>query len=105
MSTRAVEPAAVQTSKRAKTVLILGVVGVALFFTLWANFVLAIIALSLAPGARREIEESQGQLAGLDKVKAGVNCAWVAIAIVPVIVAGFVIVVLAISLVTGTAPV
>jgi len=84
--------------------LILGVAGLVLTFTLWANFVLAIIALCLAPGARREIADSRGDLVGAGKVKAGVVCAWIAIAIVPALAAGFVIVVLVISLVTGKAP-
>jgi len=62
-----------QTSGKATSVLVLGIL------SLVVCMVLGIIAVCLAPGARREIAESQGSLTGESQIKAGVICAWVSI--------------------------
>jgi hypothetical protein len=62
-----------QTSGKATTVLVLGIL------SLLVCMVLGIIAVCLAPGARREIAESQGRLGGEGQIKAGVICGWISI--------------------------
>ena len=64
-----------QTSGKATTVLVLGILSLAVCM------VLGIIAVCLAPGAEREIAESQGRLGGEGQIKAGVICAWISIAL------------------------
>ena len=41
--------------------------------------VAAIVALCLAPGAKREIRDSQGQIQGEGQVKAGEILSWVSV--------------------------
>jgi hypothetical protein len=53
----------------------------AVFVFLPVAVVPAIIALALAPGAKREIHASGGALTGLGTVKAGVVCSWVTIGV------------------------
>ena len=53
----------------------------AVFVFLPVAVVPAIIALALAPGAKREIQASGGALTGLGTVKAGVVCSWVTIGV------------------------
>jgi hypothetical protein len=50
-----------------------------------------IVALCLAPGAKREIAASQGRLTGDGLIKAGVICSWVSIALVILVVVVFAI--------------
>lgn len=45
-----------------------------------------VVALFLAPGARREIAASQGRLTGETLIKAGVICSWISIALAILIV-------------------
>lgn len=72
-----------RTSGRATTVLVLGISSLVLLCAvlvfLPVSVVPAIIALALAPGAKREINASGGALTGLGAVKAGVICSWVAV--------------------------
>lgn len=51
-----------------------------------------IVALCLAPGARREIAASQGRLTGEGLVKAGVICSWISIALAILVIIAFAIV-------------
>ncbi|MFL6070674.1 MAG: hypothetical protein ACJ73L_05330 [Actinomycetes bacterium] len=53
--------------------------------------VAAIVALVLAPGAKREIRDSGGALTGEGMVKAGVICAWIAVAVGVLIVLLFIL--------------
>lgn len=53
------------------------VFGIASLTVLWG--VGGIVALVLAPGAKREIEASQGTLGGAGLVRAGVICSWISI--------------------------
>ena len=48
-----------------------------------------IVALCLAPGARREIAASQGRLTGEGLIKAGVICSWISIVLVILVVVVF----------------
>ncbi len=60
--------------------LVLGIVGIATFFTFCGLGVFAAIAaLVIAPGARREIEASGGQLEGEGKIRTGVILSWVTV--------------------------
>jgi hypothetical protein len=68
------------TSGRANAVFILGIVSlVTMVVCCGAGFISAIVALSLAPGAQREIESSGGTLGGLSQVKSGKIMSWVTI--------------------------
>jgi hypothetical protein len=71
--------AAPQTAGRATAVLILGILSLPGLFFCIPGVVLAIVALSLAPSAKRQVRDSQGQLGGLGQIKAGVICAWIAL--------------------------
>jgi hypothetical protein len=63
-------------------VLVLGILSLPLTCGYGLGFIAAIVALALAPGAKREINASAGQLGGLGFVKAGVICSWIAIGLV-----------------------
>jgi hypothetical protein len=84
-----------QTSGKATAVMVLGIVSVALMCGYGIGVIPAIVALVLAPGARREIAESGGRLQGEGQIKAGVICSWVAVGVVAV---GVVLVVLFVAL-------
>jgi hypothetical protein len=73
-------PPAPPTSGKATAVMVLGIVAIATFFIFCGIGVFAAIAaLVIAPGARREIAASGGQLEGEGKIKAGVILSWVTI--------------------------
>lgn len=80
-------PAPRQTSSRATTVLVLGIVSLVTFFVLCGlGFIPAIITLAMAPAARREIEASGGALEGTSQVRTGTVLAWVTLAMTAVVV-------------------
>jgi cytochrome c biogenesis protein CcdA len=86
------------TASSATTVLVLGIVGLVTFFTFCGlGVVPAIIALVLAPGARREIEASGGTLGGASQVRAGTIMAWITLGLtallVIIVIAGIVLLV------------
>lgn len=88
------------TSSKATTVLVLGIVAIATFFTFCGLGVFAAIAaLVMAPGARREIEASGGMLEGDGKIKAGVILSWVTVGLT---VLGVVIVVVVVAIAAST---
>lgn len=94
-------PPAAPTSGRATTVMVLGIVSLATFFMLCGlGFVPAVIALAMAPGARREIAESGGRLQGEGQVRAGVIMSWITLGLTAV---GLVVLVVAIALLVATA--
>ncbi|WP_432524504.1 hypothetical protein [Kineococcus sp. SYSU DK006] len=55
------------------------------------GWIAAIVALALAPGARREVLESQGTKRGLGFLLAGKICAWVNIGLTVLLVLGLVV--------------
>ena len=65
------------TSSKATTVMVLGIVSLVLFFTCFVGFITAIIALTMAGGAEREIAESGGTLTGETQIKAGRIMSWI----------------------------
>ncbi len=74
----------------------LGIAGlVATFFTCGLGVILSIIALSLAPGAKREIAASGGMLGGADSIRTGVICAWISVGVALLGVVAIVILVIA----------
>lgn len=75
------------TSGKAVTVLVLGIASLVLLFMCGLGLITAVIALAMAPGAKREIRESQGRLGGLGMVQGGVITSWVAIGLVLLFVA------------------
>jgi hypothetical protein len=84
------------TSGKATTVLVLGVASLLLMFMCGIGLVTAIVALVMAPGAKREIHESQGRLTGLGLVQGGVVCSWITIGLV-VLVAAVLVLLLAVG--------
>lgn len=62
-------------------VLVLGIVGLVLACGYGIGIIPSIVALAMAPAAKREIAAAGGQLGGAGFVKAGVVCAWVAVGI------------------------
>jgi hypothetical protein len=71
-----------RSSGKATAVLVLGISSLVLMFMCGIGLVTAIVALVMAPGAKREINESQGRLTGLGMVQGGVVCSWVALALI-----------------------
>ena len=55
------------------------------------GFVAAIVALAMAPGARRQVLESHGRLQGLGAIKAGKICAWITLGLTLLAVVGVVL--------------
>ncbi|HEX5017153.1 MAG TPA: DUF4190 domain-containing protein [Actinomycetes bacterium] len=82
-------------SGKAIAVLVLGIVGLLFVCGYGLGVVPAIVALAMAPSAKREIEASGGTLTGEGMIKAGVVCSWVAVGIAAVGLVLIVIVVVA----------
>ena len=88
------------TSSRATTVMVLGIVSLAAFFMLCGlGFVPAVIALAMAPGARREIAASSGRLQGEGQLRAGVVMSWVTVGLTAV---GLVVLLVVVALLVAT---
>jgi hypothetical protein len=81
-----------QTAGRATTVLVLGIVSLVMMFTCGLGFVTAIIALVMAPGAKREIAESGGRLTGESQVRTGSILSWVTLGLTALAVIVFAVV-------------
>ncbi len=67
------------SSSKAVAVLVLGISSLVLLFMCGLGIITAVIALAMAPGAKREIRDSQGRLGGLGLVQGGVITSWVTI--------------------------
>lgn len=81
------------TSSKATTVLVLGIVSLVLMFTCGLGFVTAIIALVMAPGAKKEIAWSGGRLTGESQIRTGSILSWVTLgltALAAVLIAVFI---------------
>ncbi len=78
-------PSQQRNSGQSIAVLALGVASLTVF---WG--VAGVVALFLAPGAKREIAASQGRLGGEGMVRAGVICSWVSIVLTVLAVIAFV---------------
>jgi hypothetical protein len=74
------------TSGKATTVLVLGILSLVLTFGC-IGFILAIIALVMAPGAKREIAESGGRLTGESQIKAGRIISWITLGLTALAIA------------------
>lgn len=73
-------PQPLPTSSKANTVMVLGIVSLVSFFALCGiGIIPAVIALAMAPGARREIAAAGGALAGEGQVRAGVVMSWITV--------------------------
>lgn len=75
-----------RTPGKAIAVLVLGIVSLVLMCGYGIGVITAIIALCLAPSAKREIKASPYTLTGAGLVTAGVICSWIAIGITVVAV-------------------
>ncbi len=84
--------AAPQTSGKATAILVLGIVSLVLMCAYGLGLIPAIVALAMAPGAKREIAASGGRIQGDGQVKAGVVCSWVTVGIVAVSIVAVVII-------------
>ncbi|MGQ0625409.1 MAG: DUF4190 domain-containing protein [Sporichthyaceae bacterium] len=73
-----------RNSGQSIAVLALGVASLTVF---WG--VAGIVALFLAPGAKREIASSQGRLGGEGMIRAGVICSWVSIVLTVLAILAF----------------
>lgn len=82
------------TSGRATAVLVLGIAAIPTLFVGGIGFIAAIVALALAPGARRDIRSSGGALVGEGQVRAGRVLAIVALVIGVLLIAAFVLLVM-----------
>ncbi|MGQ0630134.1 MAG: DUF4190 domain-containing protein [Sporichthyaceae bacterium] len=78
-------PAPPRNSGQSIAVLVLGVASLTVF---WG--VAGIVALCLAPGAKREIAASQGRVGGEGMIRAGVICSWVSIVLTLLAIVAFV---------------
>ena len=67
------------TSGRATAVMILGIASLVTMCASGLGFIPAIVALCLAPGAKRDIRASNGAIDGETQVKTGVICSWITI--------------------------
>jgi hypothetical protein len=79
----------VQNSGRATTVMVLGIASLVLLFLCGLGFIPAIVALCLAPDAKRKIASSGGRIGGEGMVKAGVIMSWIAIGLTVLGVIGY----------------
>lgn len=84
-------------SGKSVAILVLGIVGLVLSCGYGVGIVPAIVALALAPGAKREIAASQGGLGGESFIKAGVICSWVTIGLVVVAVLAVIAVIIIVA--------
>ena len=84
---------AVATSSKATTVMVLGIVSLVMLFTCGLGFVTAVIALVMAPGARREIAGSGGRLTGESQVRAGTVLSWVTLGLTALAVVALAVVI------------
>ena len=75
-----------RNSGMAIAVLVLGIVGLVLACGYGIGIIPSIVALAMAPAAKREIAAAGGQLGGAGFVKAGVVCAWVAVGMAIVVI-------------------
>lgn len=86
-----------KTSGKAVAVLVLGISSL-----IACIGIPGIVALFLAPGAKREIAASQGRLTGDGLVKAGVICSWISVAILILAVVIFVAVIALVATSSGS---
>ncbi len=68
-------------SGRAVAILVLGIVSLVFLCAYGIGLIPAIVALALAPGAKREIANSGGRIVGGSFVKAGTVCSWVTVGV------------------------
>lgn len=62
-------------------VMVLGIVGLVLLCGYGIGIIPAVIALAMAPSARREVHSSGGRVVGEGFIKAGVVCGWVTVGV------------------------
>jgi hypothetical protein len=79
-----------QTSSKATTVMVLGIVSLVLMFTCGLGFIAAIVALVMAGGAEREVAQSGGTLQGESQIKAGRIMSWITLGLTALGVMAFI---------------
>jgi hypothetical protein len=88
-------PAGPTTSSKATAVLVLGISSLILLSACGIGLITGVIALAMAPGAKREIRDSQGRLTGLGLVQGGVITSWISVGLAALGLGVLVIVLLA----------
>ena len=73
--------------------MVLGIVSLVMLFTCGLGFVTAVIALVMAPGARREIAASGGRLTGESQVRTGTILSWVTLGLTALAVVALAVVI------------
>jgi hypothetical protein len=81
-------PMAPTNAGKAVAVLVLGICSLVFLTVCGLGVIAAIVALSLAPGARREIEQSGGRLTGLGLIKGGQVTSWITVGLTVLAVIG-----------------
>jgi hypothetical protein len=97
-------PTGQSTSNRAVTVMVLGIASLVLFFACGLGLVLAIVALVLAGGAKREIDESGGALGGAGMITAGRITSWITIGLTIAAIIFFIVLAVAGAFSTSSDP-
>jgi hypothetical protein len=92
-------PTGPRTSGKAIAVMVLGIISLLMVCGYGIGVIPAIVALAMAPGAKREIAGSGGTVTGEGFVKAGVICSWITVGLT---VAGIVLVVALLTLGAAT---
>lgn len=69
----------IEQSGKAIAVMVLGIASLPLLCGYGIGLIPAIVALAMAPSARREISAANGQLGGKGFLTAGVACSWVTV--------------------------
>ena len=71
--------------------MVLGITSLVLMVTCGLGFVTAIIALVMAPAARREIRDSGGVVTGESQLRTGIVCSWIALGLTALAVVAFIV--------------
>ncbi len=96
-----VAPAGPPNSRRAVAVGVLGIGSLPGLLFCGLGGILAVVALVLTPGARREVEASPGTLGGLNLIRVARLCSVIALVIVAVVL---LVAVVALIVLTGLGP-
>ena len=81
-----------RTSGKATAILVLGIVSLVMMCGYGVGVIPAIVALAMAPSARREIKASGGWITGEGNVTAGVVCSWITVGVVAAAVVGVIVI-------------
>ncbi len=75
--------------------LVLGIISIFGLFFCGLGLIPAIVSLAMAPSAKRQVLESQGQLSGEGQIKGGVICSWITVGLFVIGLVIFIVAVIA----------